>query len=239
MVQRTSDPSTASGARRHLWYSHELCNFHDVGSGAAYLPVGTMIEPNHGFAADPDLRRAEALVKVSGTMDSFEPRNPREATEAELCWVHDLELVRRVENLSSIGHGDAGSYAHVNYHSARAARTAAGAAIQAAEAVMTGAGDAYCVIRPPGHHAEPDRSMALCLFNNTALAARAAQETGAGRVMIVDWDVHYGNGIATAFADDPSTLYVSVHQAGLFPPGAGTVLETPRLNTPGTDINLP
>lgn len=226
-------------ARRHLWFSHELCYFHDVGSGPAYLPVGPLVEPLRGFAADPDLRRAEGLVEVAGTMEHFARRTPQPATDRELLSVHTDELVQRIECLSAQGHGDAGSYAPVNYHSAQAARLAAGAAIQAAEEVMAGHGDAYCLIRPPGHHAEPDSAMALCLYNNVALAARAAQRAGAARVMIVDWDVHYGNGISAAFADDPSVMYVSLHQSGLFPPGAGTLLETGHAGSPGTEINVP
>lgn len=229
-------PERPSG---HRWYSHELCNYHDAGSGSAYLPVGPMIEPSHGFAADPDMRRAQALVITHGTMDRFQRITAREATDAELRTVHTGRLIDRVERLSALGNGDAGAYAPVTYHSAKAARLAAGAAIQAATDVMQDNGNAYCLIRPPGHHAEPDEAMALCLYNNVALAVRAAQGSGAGRVAVVDWDVHYGNGIAATFADDPMVLYVSVHQAGLFPPARGTVLETGGSDARGTELNVP
>lgn len=198
-----------------------------------------MIEPSRGYASDPDMRRAQALVEVTGVMDGFERVTAREATDEELLTVHTRELIERIEKLSSIGYGDAGSYAPVGYHSARAARLAAGAAIEAAAVTVQEGGNAYCMVRPPGHHAESSRSMALCLYNNTALAARSAQRAGARRVAIVDWDVHYGNGISEVLADDPDALYVSLHQAGLYPPGRGTVLETGGTGAPWTEINVP
>lgn len=226
--------------RTHLWFSHELCNFHDPGTAAGYLPVGPMLEPFRGYAADPDQRRAEALVKVAGVMDHYTQRTPRPATDEELLAVHSKQMIRRTEQLAAQGGGDAGAYAPVGYHSAQAARLACGAAVEAVEAVMARTDtDAYCLVRPPGHHAEPDRGMALCLFNNVAVAVRAAQRQQARRVMIIDWDVHHGNGIQKSFIEDPDVLYVSIHQAGLFPPGSGTVLETGMGAGVGTTMNIP
>ncbi|GAA1933218.1 class II histone deacetylase [Streptomyces sodiiphilus] len=222
------------------WYSHEICFWHDPGPGSGYVPVGPGVEPLRQFAVDPDLRRAEGLVRASGVLDHFTEVTPEPATDEDLLLVHSADHIGRIEAASAQGAGDAGVYAHVNYHSAQAARLAVGACVQSALAVLDGRFDrAYCLVRPPGHHAEPDRAMALCLYNNVAVAARAAQRHGARRVMVLDWDVHHGNGIQKAFYEDPNVLYVSVHQEGLFPPASGLVTETGSGDGAGTTLNVP
>jgi acetoin utilization deacetylase AcuC-like enzyme len=110
--------------------------------------------------------------------------------------------------------------------SLNAALRAAGAVIDAVEGVAGGAFDrAFCAVRPPGHHAEPDQAMGFCLFSNVAVGARAAQAAGLPRVAVVDFDVHHGNGTQAAFAHDPSLFFASVHQSPLYP---GTGLEDER-----------
>jgi acetoin utilization deacetylase AcuC-like enzyme len=110
--------------------------------------------------------------------------------------------------------------------SALAARRAAGAPIEAVRAVARGEMDrAFCAVRPPGHHAEPDQAMGFCLFSNVALAARAAQAAGMKKVAVVDFDVHHGNGTQAAFKDDPTLFLGSIHQAPLYP-GTGDPSET-------------
>jgi len=123
-----------------------------------------------------------------------------------------------------------------------AAMHAVGAACTAVDEVIAGrATNAFCAVRPPGHHAEPEVAMGFCLFNNAAIAARHAQRRhGLGRVAIVDWDVHHGNGTQAVFWSDPSVLFASTHQMPLYPGtgapserGAGNILNVPL--APGTD----
>jgi acetoin utilization deacetylase AcuC-like enzyme len=121
-----------------------------------------------------------------------------------------------------------------------AARRAAGCGIAATEAVIQGTvSSAFALIRPPGHHAEPDRVMGFCFFNNAAIAARhAVHELGLHKVAIVDFDVHHGNGTQSAFYDDPRVLYLSTHQFPFYP-GTGGVDETGRGAGAGSTINIP
>ncbi len=102
---------------------------------------------------------------------------------------------------------------------------AAGAAVQAVEEVMAGrARNAFALVRPPGHHAEPDRAMGFCLFNNVAIAAQAARQYGAERVLVLDWDVHHGNGTQACFWERRDVLFQSVHQFPYYP-GTGAPQE--------------
>ncbi len=121
-----------------------------------------------------------------------------------------------------------------------AAVGAVGCAIAAVEAVMAGGTRAaFCPVRPPGHHATPNRAMGFCLFNNVAIAARHAIRTEAvDRVLIVDWDVHHGNGTQDIFYDDPAVFYLSMHQSPLFP-GTGSSEETGAGPGEGTTLNIP
>jgi len=122
-----------------------------------------------------------------------------------------------------------------------AALLAAGACINAVDAVMSGqVRNAFVAPRPPGHHAEPGAGMGFCIFDNIAIAARHAQaQRGAQRVLIVDWDVHHGNGTQAIFYDDPGVLVFSTHQAGLYPPHTGWPSETGDGPGAGYNINAP
>jgi acetoin utilization deacetylase AcuC-like enzyme len=118
---------------------------------------------------------------------------------------------------------------------------AAGGAVKAVDEVMTGRAKAsFALIRPPGHHARRGKNMGFCIFNNAAVAARHAQaEHGAKRVLIVDWDVHHGNGTQEIFYDDPSVLYFSSHQENIYPKRTGRIAETGVGSGKGYNVNVP
>jgi len=122
-----------------------------------------------------------------------------------------------------------------------AARRATGAALEAVDKVIAGAWrNGFVAPRPPGHHATADRGMGFCVFNHVAIAARHAQQVhGLERVLIADWDVHHGNGTQFIFYDDPSVLFFSTHQLGLFPPNTGTAAERGEGAGEGYTINCP
>ena len=144
----------------------------------------------------------------------------REASAAELLKVHSEQLVEQNKQLSTTAHvvPDGASLRvssdlYVNMHTFQCAKLAAGSAAEVATVVAQrqySAGAA--IVRPPGHHAESGNAMGFCFFNNAAVAARVAQQNGARKVMIVDWDVHHGNGTQQIFNEDPSVLYVSLHR---------------------------
>jgi len=185
--------------------------------------------------------RADAVrdaLYAAGIADRGEKLALRPASDEELARVHagDYldELVKRVPGQSGWLDGD-------TYYSPgtwRAATLAAGSTTQLVTDVLDGRyTTGLSVVRPPGHHATRDRAMGFCLLNNVAIAAAAARARGAGRVAIVDWDVHHGNGTQDIFWDDPDVLYLSVHQYPYYP-GTGKPTETGGPGAPGATINV-
>jgi len=149
-----------------------------------------------------------------------------EASVAELCHpARYIEMIRKAVPAEGMARVDMDTA--VSPGSWEAAMRAIGAALHAVDAVATGKADnAFCAVRPPGHHAETAKAMGFCLFDTVAIAARHAQKAhGMQRVAIVDWDVHHGNGTQAIFWSDPSVLYASTHQMPLFP-GTGAPSET-------------
>src|SRR5438046_1772379 len=150
---------------------------------------------------------------------------PRSATRAQLARIHSEEYLRRIsETAGSAVALDPDTYTSPDTH--EIALLAAGAAIDAVEHVLGGAHTrAFALMRPPGHHAERGRAMGFCFYNNVAVAAAHARTQGAGRLAIVDYDVHHGNGTQHTFESNPNILYVSTHQYPFYP-GTGAADET-------------
>ena len=159
----------------------------------------------------------------------------REALER----VHAPAFLDRIGTMAADGGGRFDADTYVTAASWDVARRACGGLLAVVDAVVGGAGAGFAVGRPPGHHAPPDRAMGFCLVNHVAVAARHAQAVhGAERVLIVDLDVHHGNGTQDVFFDDGSVLFVSSHQAGIYP-GTGALGETGAGTGEGATVNLP
>jgi acetoin utilization deacetylase AcuC-like enzyme len=188
--------------------------------------------------------RYDAVMAALGQADYFSrlvryQARPALDSEIRLCH-HDTYVARaRLDILSGMPRLSTGD-TYVCHDSLKAAGFAAGASCVAIDAVVSGrAKNAFCVVRPPGHHATADRGMGFCIFNNAGIAARYAQQKhGVGRVLIVDWDVHHGNGTQEIFYEDPSVFYFSTHQSPWYP-GTGDKDETGRGKGLGTTMNRP
>jgi acetoin utilization deacetylase AcuC-like enzyme len=211
-----------------LYFSHPSSLEHD--------PRALM--PGH-----PDTpERLLAIERLLGERDwlGWERRESPAAAERELELVHTRRHVESVRHLCLSGGGAIDADTYVGEASYRAALHAAGGACAMARALLGGeARVGFTAARPSGHHAEPDRAMGFCLFDNVAVAAELAiRELGAERVFILDWDVHHGNGTAEAFRRRPDVLFASIHQGGIYP-GSGPVGDTGSGEGEGYTINLP
>lgn len=154
--------------------------------------------------------------------------------------VHSHEHIERVRTAFERGNRYLDLDTPISADSYRVAQLAVAGILTALDAVVYGqVPRVFCAVRPPGHHAEPDQAMGFCLFNNVAIGARYAQEKhGLERVLIIDWDVHHGNGTQAMFYDDPSVLYFSIHQMPLYP-GTGYKTETGAGKGKGFNLNCP
>jgi acetoin utilization deacetylase AcuC-like enzyme len=166
--------------------------------------------------------------------------SPREASIGELELCHDPAYVAEVKRSASMPRYDFDPDTHTSPESYQTALLAAGGVLTAVEAVMDGAADnAFAIVRPPGHHALPARAMGFCLFNNVAIAARyLIRRRRLKRVLVVDWDVHHGNGIQDIFYDSPEVLYFSTHQFPFYP-GTGGLDEIGVGAGTGYTVNVP
>jgi acetoin utilization deacetylase AcuC-like enzyme len=185
--------------------------------------------------------RAEAVrdaLVAAGIAQRGSQVATRKATDAELAAVHGASYLSSLERTVP---GNTGWLDADTYYSPRtwdAALAAAGSACELATRVMSGElSQGLAVVRPPGHHATRDQAMGFCLLNNVAAAAAAARAAGAGRVAIVDWDVHHGNGTQDIFWNDPNVLYISVHQFPFYP-GTGAPTEVGGDAAKGTTLNV-
>ncbi|MDO8567447.1 MAG: histone deacetylase, partial [Dehalococcoidales bacterium] len=175
-------------------------------------------------------RRLEAIMsrlEQSGLKSKLTAIKPRPATLEEIARVHDERHIKHVQEICEKGGGWLDADTVTSRESYNAAVYAAGGAIKATEVVMTGeVASAFALVRPPGHHATRVEAMGFCLFNNIAIAARyALDKLGLERILIIDFDVHHGNGTQEAFYDNPQVGYISTHQYPFYP-GSGGIEET-------------
>ncbi|MFN3168468.1 MAG: histone deacetylase [Phycisphaeraceae bacterium] len=214
------------------------------GVGLLYDPRFLDHDTGPGHAERPDrLRAVVRHLKRTGMWDRVAHLPFKPAERSAILRVHDPAYIDRLEAACAAGQGtiDCDDSA-ICPRSASVAYLAAGAAVAGVEAVAGGAVDrAFALVRPPGHHAERDRSMGFCLFNNAAVAAEHwLAEHGARRVAIVDFDVHHGNATQHSFEDRADVLFVSIHQhPATCYPGTGHAHETGHGPGRGTTLNLP
>lgn len=224
----------------YVW--HERYAWHDTGRAVGILPAGGYNQPYQNFENEESKRRFAGLVEVSGLLEHLVRIPARSASIEDLERVHTSEYVHRIKALSEASGGDGGDgTTPFGPGSFEIAALAAGGTMAAVDAVLDGAVDnAYALVRPPGHHAEPDIGRGYCLFHNVGIAIEHARATrGVRRVAIVDYDVHHGNGAQRIFWEDPDVLAISIHQEFLFPQDTGSLDERGGGPGVGATLNIP
>ncbi len=210
----------------------ERCLLHDNGSMLVDDRVQGWLDVPHSERPER-LTRTYQVLERSGVLSSLVRVPAREATVEELELVHPASLIETVRAASERGGLEwVGPEARTSAGTWTAARLAVGGLLEAVDRVVAGElENAFVCCRPPGHHASAEQAMGFCLFNAVAVAARHL----GGRVAIIDWDVHHGNGTQEIFYADPSVLFVSLHQDDLYPKGMGTLEQ----RGDGTTVNIP
>lgn len=221
---------------------------HDTGTQATVaMRAGSFeIDPESHPSSVQITRRIKQFLDGSGLSARMRPIATRAASEDELAAYHTREYIAGIRAYVQGGpaRGTWGEIEHgtpLSSGSFEAALYAAGGAIEATRAVLEGkVSNAYALLRPPGHHALSNCAMGYCVFNNAAIAAHYARKVyGLERVMIVDWDVHHGNGTQNAFYDDPGVLFVSLHQHDWYPKLAGELEQVGVGAGAGYTVNIP
>ena len=211
-------------------------------TGLVYHPAFLEHDMGPGHPESPNrLRALMQRLEESGTAAHLKCIEPRRAEDEWITQIHSPSYVASLNrHAPTEGRVSLDPDTSMSPGSLQAAYLAAGGALAAVDAIMAQQVDhVFCAVRPPGHHAEAGRAMGFCLFNNVAIAARYVQKKyGLTRVLIVDWDVHHGNGTQHSFEEDPSVLFFSTHQYPHYP-GTGRGTERGKGAGEGFTINVP
>ena len=215
--------------------------WHEGGRYAGLLPAEFPVQPGQAHETFEAKRRLKSLLDVSALAEHLHAIRPREATRDELLRAHGPDYLDRLERANGEYAAIVGLDAPMTRGSYDIARLAAGGCLAAIDAIMSGAVDnAYALVRPVGHHAEPDTGKGFCLLSNAALAAAHALAIhGVERIAMIDIDVHHGNGAQAIFWRDPRVLTISLHQEFYFPPDSGAREERGGGEGFGANLNIP
>ena len=210
-------------------------------TGLIYHPI--FLQHDTGDHHPERASRLQAILrklKKTGLIDKLDLVEPGAAQVEDVALAHSRDYITSVEEACKNAPANLDPDTVVSRDSYRAALFAAGAVVKAADLVINGeARNAFCMVRPPGHHARPGQAMGFCLFNNVAIGAKYVQKKhGMSRIAIIDWDVHHGNGTEEIFYKDPSVLYISLHQYPHYP-GTGKAGDTGEGRGKGFNLNIP
>jgi acetoin utilization deacetylase AcuC-like enzyme len=223
------------------FFHDERCLWHSTGEAVLFLPVGGWLQPlaGGGHPESPESkRRLKSLLDVSGLTARLAVSSAEPATSKDLLRVHTADYLERFQALSAGRGGEIGPEALFSHGGFEIAALSAGLAKKAVADVLDGVvPNAYSLSRPPGHHCLPDSGMGFCLLANIPVAIEAAKASrGLGKVAIIDWDVHHGNGTQHIYYQRDDVLTISLHQENCFPTDSGAVAE--RGEGPGLGFNL-
>lgn len=209
-----------------------------------YLTHSDFLQHETGRSHPESPQRLIAIqdhLQATGLLTRLVPLEPRSVLEEDLLRVHRAAYLKHIEEtIPREGLRYLDPDTPVGPQSYQVALLACGGVLSAVDAVMAGdVAQAFCALRPPGHHAEGERAMGFCLVNHVAVAARYLQvHHGLPRILVVDWDVHHGNGTQAIFYEDPSIFYLGLHQFPLYP-GTGSARETGAGPGTGFTLNIP
>ncbi|MGB3243962.1 MAG: class II histone deacetylase [Sulfitobacter sp.] len=222
----------------------ERCFWHAGGNYVFTMPIGGLVQPlaAGGLPENPETkRRLKNLMDVTGLTRQLDVRTAEEASYEALARVHPASYLDEFKRLSDAGGGELGQRTPFAKGGYEIAALSAGLAIAAVDSVATGdLTNAYSLSRPPGHHCLPDFPNGFCLLANIAVAIEAAQAKGlAKRVVVLDWDVHHGNGTEAIYYERDDVLTISMHQEGNYPLDTGALADRGKGAGEGHNINLP